>query len=135
MANHTCNISNIPENPKTAPAILDKAAQHMRDRAATYDTPGGERSMAKTVQVFNAFHDTNLTEEQGWHMMQILKDVRFFTSKTYHADSAEDAVAYAGLKAEARAARDKVVPATSVGGGFVRHESRVPGELAPPRQL
>lgn len=116
--------------PITAPMILDKAAQHMRDRATTYDKPGGERSMAKTIAVFNAFHGTNLTEEQGWHMMQILKDVRFFTSKTYHADSAEDSVAYGGLKAEARAARDAASTA-DVGGGFVRNESPVPGELKP----
>lgn len=85
-----------------APEILDKAANHMRERAATYDQPEGERSMAKTVAVFNVFHGTNLTEEQGWHFMQILKDVRFFSTNTYHADSAEDCVAYAGLKAEAR---------------------------------
>lgn len=88
----------------TAPDILDKAVGHMRDRASTYDKPEGERSMGKTVEVFNAFHGTSLTEAQGWHFMQVLKDVRLFTRDTYHADSAEDSVAYAGLKAEAKAA-------------------------------
>lgn len=82
--------------------ILSRSAQHMQDRAATYDSPEGERSMARAVAVFNAFHDTNLTEAQGWHFMQILKDVRLFSAPGYHADSAEDGVAYCALKAEAK---------------------------------
>ncbi len=84
----------------SAPDLLDAAAGHLRDRAATYDKPEGERSMAKTVAIFNLHHDTNLTEAQGWHLLQILKDVRLFTRATYHADSAEDCIAYAALKAE-----------------------------------
>ena len=87
----------------TAPGLLDKAAAHMRERAATYDSPGGERSMAKTVALFNLHHDMALTEAQGWHFMQILKDVRLFSAKGYHADSAEDKIAYAALMSEAKA--------------------------------
>lgn len=87
-----------------APDILHKAAGHMRDRAATYDKPEGERSMAQTVAIFNLHHGTSLTEAQGWHFMQILKDVRMFTRPGYHADSGEDGVAYAALKCEAKAA-------------------------------
>ena len=87
-----------------ADEILTAAAQHMRDRAATYDKPGGERSMAQTVAIFNLYHGTSLTEAQGWHMMQILKDVRLFARPGYHADSAEDCAAYSALKAEAMAA-------------------------------
>lgn len=83
--------------------VLEKAAQHMRDRAATYDTPGGERSMEKTVLVFNTFHGTTLTEAQGWHFMKILKEVRLFTREAFHADSAEDMTAYSALLAEAKA--------------------------------
>lgn len=90
-----------------APEILDKAAQHMRDRAATYDKPEGERSMGLTVAIFNLHHGTNLTEAQGWHLMQILKDVRLFARPGYHADSAEDCTAYSALKAEAMAAQQE----------------------------
>lgn len=90
-------------NPNAPDVLLEKAAKHMRDRAATYDKPEGERSMALTVEVFNTFHGTKLTEAQGWHFMQLLKDVRLFTSPTFHADSAEDCIAYAALKAEAKA--------------------------------
>ena len=91
------------DNPVSAPALLTAAAKHMYDRAATYDKPEGERSMAQTVAVFEAYHGIKLTEAQGWHFMQVLKDVRLFTRETYHGDSAEDCIAYAALKAEAKA--------------------------------
>lgn len=87
----------------SAPALLNAAAGHMAARASTYDKPEGERSMAQTVAVFKAHHGIELTEAQGWHFMQILKDVRLFTRESYHADSAEDCIAYAALKAEALA--------------------------------
>lgn len=87
----------------TAPQVLENAAKHIGGRADTYDQPQGERSMARTVEVFNAMHGTNLTPAQGWHFLQTLKDVRLFTRAKYHADSAEDCVAYAALKAEAKA--------------------------------
>lgn len=48
-----------------APEILDAASGHMRARAATYDKPEGERSMAQTVAIFNLHHGTELTEAQG----------------------------------------------------------------------
>ena len=91
------------DSPVSAPALLTAAAKHMNDRAATYDKPEGERSMAQTVAVFEAHHGIKLTEAQGWHFMQILKYVRLFTRGSYHADSAEDCIAYAALKAEAKA--------------------------------
>lgn len=92
----------IPPTTTTAPDLLDAAADHMRDRAATYDKPEGERSMAQTVAVFNQFHGTALTETQGWHFMQILKDVRLFANPANpHRDSVEDGVAYSALKGEA----------------------------------
>lgn len=97
------SIETVDEMQPSAADILAASAKHMRDRASTYDRPQGERSMRQTVRVFNEFHGTALTEAQGWHFMQILKDVRLFTRAGYHADSAEDAVAYAALKAEAKA--------------------------------
>ena len=97
-----------------APEILDKAAGHMRDRAGTYDKPEGERSMAQTVAIFNQFHGTSLTEAQGWHFMQVLKDVRLFTRPGYHADSGEDGVAYAALKCEAKAGESAPVQSKAV---------------------
>lgn len=82
--------------------ILNKAAGHMADRAATYDKPEGERSMGRAVQAFNAITGRDLSESEGWLLLQVLKSVRLFTRPGYHADSAEDGVAYAALVAEAK---------------------------------
>lgn len=89
-----------------APAIrlLQVAADHMRARAATYDKPDGERSMGKTVAAFNAVTGRDLSEAEGWLLLQLLKDVRLFQRPGYHADSAEDCIAYSALKAEAKMA-------------------------------
>lgn len=88
-----------------APTLLDAAAGHMRDRAATYDQPTGERSMGRAVQALNAILGRQaLTESEGWLLLQVLKDVRDRQRIVPHRDSLEDAIAYAALKAEARLA-------------------------------
>lgn len=86
----------------TAHQILERAAGHMKDRAATYDKPDGERSMGRTVNAFNAITGRDLKESEGWLLLQILKDVRDRQRKAPHVDSLEDCVSYAALKAEAR---------------------------------
>lgn len=96
----------LVEDPISAHSLLRAAGKHMQDRASTYDKPEGERSMSKTVEVFNCFHGTNLTEAQGWHFMAILKGVRLFARESFHADSAEDLCAYSALMGEAKAAED-----------------------------
>ena len=89
----------------TAPQLLQRAAEHMADRAKTYDSPEGERSMGRTVTAFNAITGRDLTEAEGWLLMQILKDVRDRQRRDKgHRDSLEDCIAYAALKAEARIA-------------------------------
>lgn len=90
----------VPE-PKAA-ELLGRAAAHMHDRASTYDEPEGERSMGKIVTAFNAITGRDLSESEGWMFMQQVKLVRLFTRSDYHADSAEDNIAYAALLAEAK---------------------------------
>jgi len=92
--------AKVPE-PKAA-ELLGRAAAHMHDRSATYDDPEGERSMGKIVTAFNAITGRDLTESEGWMFMQQVKLVRLFTRSEYHADSAEDNIAYAALLAEAK---------------------------------
>jgi hypothetical protein len=90
-------------NP-TAEDFLRRAATIMNSRGAQYDKPDGERSMGKCVAAFNIITGRDLTEAEGWLLLQVLKDVRQWqTPAAYHADSAEDAVAYSALKAEALA--------------------------------
>ncbi len=87
----------------TAVNFLESAAVIMRQRGEQYDSPGGERSMGKCVEAFNVITGKNLTESEGWLLMQLLKDVRQWQNAGFHRDSAEDCVAYSALKAEALA--------------------------------
>lgn len=90
-------------NDIKAPELLNKAAAIMANRAKEYDQPDGERSAARIVAAFNAITGHELTESQGWLFLQILKQVRLFSAAGFHADSADDNIAYAALLAEAKA--------------------------------
>lgn len=82
--------------------FLSKALTLLEERGKDYDQPQGERSMGKTVQAFNAITGHTLKESEGWLLLQLLKDVRQWSNPdSYHADSAEDCISYAALKAEA----------------------------------
>lgn len=87
-----------------ADEVLVSAAETMVERGKQYDQKGGERSMGKAVAAFNAITGHNLTESDGWLLMQVLKDVRDRTTVRPHEDSLLDGVAYAALKAESRLA-------------------------------
>ena len=89
-------------NAVTAHTICQAAMGHMDDRATTYDQKGGERSMGKTVTAFNALTGHQLTEDQGWLLMELLKCARS-QQGNYRADNYEDATAYAALRGEAAA--------------------------------
>lgn len=93
-----------------APQLLQKAADIMIERGKQYDKPEGERSMGAAVRAFNAITGKDLTEPEGWLLLQVLKDVRQWQNpERYHADSAEDCIAYAALKAEALASPDPII--------------------------
>lgn len=82
-----------------APEFLERGAKHMRDRASQRDAPDGERSMGRCVAAFNALEGTNLTEEQGWRFMVLLKYARSVNGD-FVADDYEDMAAYAALAGE-----------------------------------
>lgn len=90
------------EVPKTAGDFLGAALGHLEDRAATYDSPQGERSMGRTVEAFNAITGHKLSEEQGWLFMVLLKAVRSQQGK-YKSDNFEDLIAYGALQGECAA--------------------------------
>lgn len=93
------------EKPMKAIDFLERAMKLQEERGKEYDAEQNqERSMGKTVVAFNAITGHNLSESEGWLLLQLLKDTRQWAKKSYHADSAEDCVAYAALKAEALAA-------------------------------
>lgn len=86
----------------TANQLLNKAASHMEARAATYDKPEGERSMAATVGAYNAITGQAISEANGWLLMALLKMVRDNQREEPHTDSVEDLIAYSALYGEAR---------------------------------
>lgn len=92
-----------------APQFLQSGLDAMKQRAATYDKPEGERSMGATVEAFKAITGHAITEEQGWLFMAILKAVRS-QQGNYSADSYVDGAAYFGLAGEAACAAREVKP-------------------------
>jgi hypothetical protein len=85
--------------------LLREVFAILKERGKVYDTSGEsgcERSMEKTVALFNLRTGHNLTEAQGWIFMGYLKDVRQDAAGGKHRDSAVDKVSYALLEAEAR---------------------------------
>lgn len=93
-------VGEKSETTKTATYFLNQAKSEQSDRSVTYDSPQGERSMGKTVAMFNALTGFDLTEQQGWQFMEILKMVRSNQGK-YKADNFVDGCSYASLAGEA----------------------------------
>ena len=88
--------------PPGADDILQAAAQHMQDRAAQRDLPGGERSMRRCVEAFNALTGHTLDEREGWLFMAVLKAARSCANPGKPSrDDYEDGAAYFGLAGEA----------------------------------
>jgi len=106
-----------------ATEFLQAAIDTQAERGKQYDSPEGERSMGRTVQAFNAITGRDLTEAEGWLLLQTLKDVRQWQNPDkYHHDSALDGVAYASLKAEALSAGAEHAGAEIVlADGWIEH--------------
>jgi hypothetical protein len=102
--------------------FLQAGLGHMQDRAATYDKPTGERSMAATVGAFKCVSGVEMTEEQGWLFMGLLKMVRSQQGE-FKADNYEDEAAYAALRGEcAFAARSGDTASPVAHGGVTNPE-------------
>ena len=102
--NGSRDTGDVLADKHSAPWFLERGLLHMSDRAVTYDTPGGERSMGATVAAYKAVTgDDRLTSEsQGWLFMVLLKLVRSQQGE-FKANNFEHATAYCGLMGEAAA--------------------------------
>lgn len=105
QADAKINPPAVPNGP-AAPEILESAAMHIAERGKTRDIPGGERSMRRTVEAFNALCGHMLTERDGWMFMAILKASRASTGAV-NLDDYEDGAAYFALAGECAARRAK----------------------------
>lgn len=89
-----------PKNGYHAFTFLEASIKEMRDRASQRDNhSNGERSMAATIKAFNALTGHNLTEENGWEFMILLKLVRG-RQGSFRMDDYTDAAAYSALLGE-----------------------------------
>lgn len=87
----------------TPDGLLKLAANTIVARGAKRDS-GSERSMERIVKVFSALTDHEITEEEGWLFMVVLKLCRERTGSDM--DNWVDGAAYMALAAEA-VARNK----------------------------
>jgi len=86
-------------------AMLREAADTIEQRASERDVEK-EKTMRDTINAFNAMYHTELTEEQGWMFMVLLK-MRRARGGSYNRDDYIDGAAYFALAAEG-AIDDKV---------------------------
>jgi Domain of unknown function (DUF6378) len=82
-----------------ADAVLAEAIATIQERGVDYDAAGGERSMARTVDIFRAITGIELTEQQGWKFMQAVKLARAAHSRPKR-DTFVDLAAFAALEGE-----------------------------------
>ena len=71
-------------------------------RCAAKLIQAGIARVVAQMTAFNIVTGRDLTEAEGWLLLQILKDVRQWQRPGFHEDSADDCIAYAALKAEAK---------------------------------
>lgn len=101
------NREEVPmENVKPAStieivhSILDQAKHEVGDRADTYDQEEGEESMPRIVAMFNVLYGCNMSVEQGWMFMTLLKQVRS-SQGSKKMDNYVDLAAYAAFAGKA----------------------------------
>ena len=95
-------------SPIGADEILQVANEAIVQRGVMYDSTGQqqERSMGKVVTMFNALTGHELTNEQGWKFMCLLKLARSEQGE-FSLDSFIDLAAYAALAGEEAAKRNQ----------------------------
>lgn len=95
-------------SPIGADEILQVANEAIVQRGVMYDSTGQqqERSMGKVVAMFNALTGHELTNEQGWKFMCLLKLARSEQGE-FSLDSFIDLAAYAALAGEEAAKCDQ----------------------------
>ena len=95
-------IKSISQKIIPAHTFLSDASAALKDRAAQRDALEGERSMARTVALFNSFKGKELlSETDGWLFMVFLKLIRGDQGE-FRSDDYVDAAGYVALAGEAK---------------------------------
>jgi Domain of unknown function (DUF6378) len=97
--NSITSVGAATPTDRTANEVLQLAMDRLESAGKERDTPGGERSMARAVSLFNKLNDRDLTEAEGWAMMVCLKLSRSVQGR-FVADDYCDLAGYIALLAE-----------------------------------
>lgn len=89
-----------------ADEILRLGIETLIQRGLDRDQPDGERSMAAVVGAFGALTDIELTEQQGWLFMALVKIKRSQSGRADH-DHYVDGANYIALAGEAALTQEK----------------------------
>lgn len=98
----TTPVNPAPAPIKTSVEILKACVEVQAERGKSRDSADGERSMKRTVDMFNACFGTNLTETQGWQFMVCLKMARSVHGE-FNMDDFIDGTSYFALAGESAA--------------------------------
>lgn len=79
--------------------VIDDVKNTIVDRGKERDLEDGERTIPRCVVAFNSITGHDLSNEDGWLFMQILKMCRSLQG-SYKYDDYRDGVGYAALRAE-----------------------------------
>ena len=95
----------MSDEPKIAPEFLRKALTAIQNRASERDQ-AQERSMARTVNMFNALTDHVQSEREGWMFMVCLKAARAQVGRL-QLDDYTDGGAYFALAGESAVGEER----------------------------
>lgn len=90
----------------TAPDILHRALEVFQERGQQRDAPNGERSIPAVVKAFGILTGIEMTDQQGWLFMALVKIKRSQSGKP-DADHYVDGANYVALAGEAALARQR----------------------------
>ena len=96
----------LGERP-TAPQLLKRSAELIEERGKRRDQPNGERTMQRCVSAFNHLFQHQLTVEDGWKFMAVLKLAR--SHYAFDIDDLLDGAAYMALANEEAALTQSLI--------------------------
>lgn len=95
-------VVSVPSPVKTSLEVLKACIDVQAERGKSRDAADGERSMRRTVEMFNACFGTTLTETMGWQFMVCLKMARSVHGD-FNMDDYIDGTSYFSLAGESAA--------------------------------
>lgn len=101
------------DDEHSATNLMAAGIVKINQRAITHDQGDGERSMASTVEAFNALTGCDLSESEGWVFLMVRKMAIGCQHGPFNPKVYNDLASFAGLTGEAEAKRQRRINAAS----------------------